>query len=372
MRLRFSIAFFGLLLLSMTACKSPRKEHSFKITGTLKGYSDGTTLLLLKPRLDAEGADTLAKATLSKEKFEMEGIMLHPDLVVLTNSFDHKSSPLFLESADIMLNGDVATPGKVKTVGSVSNDEFVRINQRIENIYAEQEQYQVAMQEAAMRQDTGKLDSLRVEMDLVYTKVEKAVKDYATANPNSYSAPFVIMNNIYYLDANAYNPISAKFTPEVKATLYGKMLDERLQVLTKTAVGKKAPEISGLDPAGEPISLYDSKGKITLIDFWASWCGPCRKENPKTLALYKKYHNKGLNIYGVSLDEDVESWKGAIEKDELTWNHVSDLKGWKSTYAQMYGVQAIPQTVLIDANGTILARNLFGKDLDAAVEKALK
>jgi peroxiredoxin len=372
MKFRFYTALVGLMVLSIAACKSPKKEHAFKVSGTLKGYSDGTLVWLLQPRLNAEGADTLGKATISKEKFEMEGVMPHPDLVVLSNSLDHKSAPLFLESSDIIVSGDIATPGKLKAVGSKSNDEFVRINQRIENIYSEQEQFYGAIQEASARQDTKAVDSLKNQMEMIYTKVEKAVKDYAIANPNSYAAPFVIMNNIYYLDANTYNPISAKFSPEVKGTLYGKMLDERLAVLSKTAVGKSAPDISGIDPSGEAISLYDSKGKITLIDFWASWCGPCRKESPHMVELYKKFHGKGLNIYGVSLDENLDSWKAAIAKDELTWDHVSDLKGWKSTYAQMYGVQAIPQTVLIDANGKILARNVFGKELDAAIETALK
>jgi len=125
-------------------------------------------------------------------------------------------------------------------------------------------------------------------------------------------------------------------------------------------------------PEGEDLSLSDLRGKVVLIDFWASWCGPCRKENPHVVKLYKKYKDQGFEILSVSLDKDKNRWIQAIEKDGMNWKHVSDLKGWKNQAAQTYSVKSIPHTVLLDAEGKIIARNLRSKALDRELEKVFK
>ena len=144
-------------------------------------------------------------------------------------------------------------------------------------------------------------------------------------------------------------------------------LEQQASGLRTFAVGAEAPDFEGPTPAGETISLSSLRGKVVLIDFWASWCGPCRRENPNVVKLYDKYKAKGFEILGVSLDKTASRWTQAIEADNLTWLHISDLKGWKSKYARQYGVSSIPQTVLLDKDGNILARNLRG----AALEKKL-
>lgn len=138
-----------------------------------------------------------------------------------------------------------------------------------------------------------------------------------------------------------------------------------------TIIGAVAPEISQQTPDGEVAKLSELRGKVVLIDFWASWCGPCRRENPKVVALYNKYKDQGFEVFGVSLDGDKKRWLAAIEKDNLTWTHVSDLKKWKSGAAADYGVRSIPQTILIDKDGKILAKNLKGAALEAKVKAAL-
>ncbi len=138
-----------------------------------------------------------------------------------------------------------------------------------------------------------------------------------------------------------------------------------------TIIGAVAPEISQKTPDGEVANLSDLRGKVVLIDFWASWCGPCRRENPKVVALYNKYKDQGFEVFGVSLDGDKKRWLAAIEKDKLTWTHVSDLKKWQSGAAADYGVRSIPTTILIDQEGRILAKNLKGPALEAKVKAAL-
>lgn len=145
------------------------------------------------------------------------------------------------------------------------------------------------------------------------------------------------------------------------------------------SIGQQAPEINQENPDGKSMSLSSLKGKIVLVDFWASWCGPCRRENPNLVRIYEKYKGakfqkaKGFEIYSVSLDNNKEAWKGAIEKDGLIWKyHVSDLKRWKNEAAQRYGVNSIPSSYLIDQNGVIIAKNLRGAAIDQQLDALIK
>jgi thiol-disulfide isomerase/thioredoxin len=202
-------------------------------------------------------------------------------------------------------------------------------------------------------------------------QVEIAV-DYAGSHPSSYVSAFEIYSNFSYnLDKDQLDAIYKKLDSTIQASYFGKKISKTLEIANQTAIGKPAPLFAQNDIQGKSVPLASFKGKYVLIDFWASWCGPCRAENPAVVKAYKHYHSKGLDILGVSLDEDKDKWAEAIKKDQLNWAQVSDLKGWENSAAMQYGVQGIPMNFLLDPQGEIIGKDLRGADLDKKLAETL-
>lgn len=214
--------------------------------------------------------------------------------------------------------------------------------------------------------------AINVKMDNLYTKAE--MLQYATISKlsNSMVAPYIISNSLLYGSSSAeLKKYYKNFSPDIqRATISKEILDYATR-LEKVDVGATVPNISLKTIDGQDFELASLKGKVYIIDFWASWCGPCRKENPSMVALYNDYHPKGLEMVGISLDKTHKAWKEAVEKDNLTWTHISDLKYWNSDAAKLFVVSAVPLTILVDQNGKIVARGLHGKALREAVENLL-
>jgi peroxiredoxin len=168
-----------------------------------------------------------------------------------------------------------------------------------------------------------------------------------------------------------YKEVRDALAPKYAENPYVKHLTERLKGVL--APGMEAPEIAMSDPEGVTRRLSDLRGKVVLIDFWASWCSPCRRENPNVVKLYNKYKDQGFEIFSVSLDKDGNAWRKAIKDDGLAWpNHVSDLKQWQSAAGRTYGIMSIPATVLVDREGKIIARNLRGAELEKQLQEIFK
>ncbi|MCD0490581.1 AhpC/TSA family protein [Pedobacter sp. MC2016-14] len=202
-----------------------------------------------------------------------------------------------------------------------------------------------------------------------------AIHQFATEHPASYVS-------LYYLDKNspgrlanyeATYPFYTKLSPELKASPLGKQLGERLLAAKGKMTGQLYKDFVSTTPEGKQLSLKEVIGqnKYTLVDFWASWCGPCRKENPNVVKAFNAFKDKGFTVLSVSLDDDAVKWKTAIEKDGMPWHHVSSLKGWKEPAAALYDIRAIPQNVLIDSRGKVVATNLRSETLYNKVNELL-
>ncbi|MCB0526392.1 MAG: TlpA disulfide reductase family protein [Saprospiraceae bacterium] len=176
-----------------------------------------------------------------------------------------------------------------------------------------------------------------------------------------------VVSTLKSLKSAEYPGLAKKYIDTYKNQNYGEIpgLEMEVRRAGTYLTGYEAPDLMGYTPDSSTYSLKQMRGKIVMVDFWASWCGPCRKENPNVIANYNKYKDKGFDILGVSLDRNADAWKKAIDADGLPWHHISDLKGWQSSHAALYSVTSIPQTVLIDREGKIIARNLRGEQLGA-------
>ncbi len=206
-------------------------------------------------------------------------------------------------------------------------------------------------------------------------KKDQGVKidEFIKQHPNSLVSLYALYRDFSYrLTPEEIKANLQLLNPSLQNTEYGNILKELVSTMERVAVGKKAPDFALKDPEGNVVKLSDRLGKgYLLVDFWASWCGPCRKENPNVVKVYSEYKDKGFDVFGVSLDASKEPWLKAIEKDHLTWTHVSDLQFWNNAAAKLYGIRSIPSNLLLDKNGVIIAKNLRGEELEAKLAELL-
>jgi len=361
---------FVVLISLIFSCK-PKEGNidGYTINGQINSYDTGYVYLQKKIDGDLVKIDSVIA---SKGKFSFTGKIDFPEYVYLAFGDTKHIKGFFIENSTISVNANIDSLEVAKIVGSKSQDslqmyedETLPFKNKMKDLF---DQYDAAESE------NNKV--LMKQIDSTYEALEKEqfafIKNYIGTHNKSVIIPYVLNRDIgYSLQVNELDSMVNLLDLALNPSVYMISLRKQIEVLRSVEIGKKAPEFALNDTTGKPVGLSSFKGKYLLIDFWASWCGPCRKENPNNVKLYSDYKAKGLEILGVSFDEKREKWVEAIKKDGLKWTHVSDLKRWKSAAGKLYGVRAIPHTVLLDKEGIIIAKNLTGDELRAKISELL-
>lgn len=332
-------------------------QNKLTITGKVNGIKDGNLVSLTDVN---KPTDTLAHAKVKKGVFVLQSELKEPMLLNL-NMGDNKTLMTFLDNSSAKVTGDITNVKEIKITGSKLNNDFVNFKKTFDPLFERlmkiNQQFQMGLRS----------DSLEAEMNGMKNTIQQTIDDFIKKNRSSAVSAFLLaatiqLNDDVLLTEKRVNSLK----PSALKNMYGTYLKETVAETKVNAVGSMATEFTQADTSGVPVSLSSFRGKYVLLDFWASWCGPCRQENPNVVANYQKFSPKNFTVLGISLDRpgQKDKWLQAIYKDNLTWTHVSDLQFWNNAVAQQYRVQGIPQNFLIGPDGKIIAKNLRGQALE--------
>jgi len=348
----------------------------YTILGTLGAYNAPAKVYL---RYMYNGKVNTDSVTLKNGKFKFSGTVGNSPvngLLMLNakgtgpNYDDYK--PIYLEKGTITISG-ADLIGNAQVAGTKTNEDNERYNLALKPVNDEYDALEA--RKKAATPDQQKSDAFDKENNQAEKAIEAqeadANKKFIHDNPGSYISIVALEGYAYNADYVDIAPLFNGLTDEIKQTDAGKKFAERLPKIKAVALGATAPEFAEADTNGKIINLSSFRGKYVLIDFWASWCGPCRGENPNVVKAFNQYKGQKFTIIGVSLDQPTgkKVWLAAIHKDGLTWTQVSDLKYWDSKTAGLYAVRGIPQNFLLDPDGKIIAKNLRGNDLEDKLEE---
>lgn len=339
-------------------------SQGFSITGNLKGLPAKTKVVYT----DLNGKDTFAKGTAVNGAFTLKGKLADADSRILSFPEVNKRLVLFIGNDNVTVNGDL-NGGGFTVAGSQTQKDYEEFLYYLKPLNDNVNMYYGAFQQAKSQ---AAKDSALIQLNTVYALYQQMVDGFVQRRPTSPMSALLVAYS-YQTDPNksaetAENRIKFLKGDALKSK-YAIELSDMLTTAKIGAIGTKALDFSQKDVNGKAVSLSSFKGKYVLVDFWASWCGPCRAENPNVVNAYNQYKDKNFTVLGVSLDQEKQSWLQAIAADKLTWTHVSDLQYWSNEVAQLYHIQSIPQNFLIDPNGIIIGKNLRGEELQAKLRE---
>lgn len=356
---------FLVIALSIVACQTAKDK--FTIKGSIAGVDTGKVYL----QKIVDGKPVSVDSTdINGGKFTLTGKMDMPDIRILRLNAKDYFAQFFLENANITIAAKKDSLRATKVTGSPSQDIFqIYINEMqklSKEVMGIQQRYQTAMASG----NTADADKAKIDYQAMMDNNQVFTKNFIKEHSNSVVAAYIARYQLAEQASDAeLDSLVNKFPAEIAESEYVKDLKKIVEERQKTAIGAVAPDFTMNDQDGKPIELSSLRGKVVLVDFWASWCAPCRQENPNVVKVYNEFHPKGFEILGVSLDRSKDDWEKAIKDDKLTWMHVSDLQYWQNAAARLYGVNSIPMNFLLDKDGKIIAKSLRGVDLEAKLKE---
>ena len=369
------ILFSAVLILSSCGNKNSKSDANASIDGTVAGLDEATAKLI---KYEGREAKTIDSTPVKEGHFQIKAKVDKPEMFYLTVSGVPSDMPLILEpGSNIKVDVDITHMRKSTVVSKGLNKKLYDYFDELK-LFSDKQQklgklYQAAQNKANEEEKTKIINRYYNIDDERHEYEYKVIED----NKDNLVGAMIFEKVTYDKAEPNYNKLKKiyeSFPQEIKNMPNVKNAIQIVNQKSKVSIGSKAPDFSAPTPDGKMLSLKDVLGKVTIIDFWASWCRPCRGENPYVVEIYKKYHPQGLNIISVSLDRpgNKEAWVKAIEQDHLDWYHVSNLKYWQDPIAREYNVRSIPATFVLDKNGVIRAKNLRRDRLEAKVKELLE
>jgi len=353
-----------LLAAVLIAGCAPKDQYTLKIA--LKDAADQKVILQKSVNRELVTIDSVQLDNAGKGIMQGK-IDIIEILYIKVDNNDIRPVPIFLDNGSYKVTGrsdSLSFEGK----GLVS--EFVDYNNMIKKFNDETNLLSDKYQEANMKGDSEAISRIYAAYDSIEAKWKQADSLYIVENTSSHVAVYLLMRSFFEMDAEQLEKALSIYDESVHNSRYYQFMDEKLKAMKRVAIGEPYVDFTLPAPDSTMLELSSLIGEnVLMIDFWASWCRPCRMANPEVVGIYNAYRDKGFDILGVSLDRNRESWLKAIEDDGLVWHHVSDLKYWDSEGAALYAVSSIPHTVIIDRKGVIRAKNLHGPALVAMIEQ---
>lgn len=352
--------------ITISSC-SPKTPH-YVVKGMIGG-SDSIKFYIQKR--EAGKIVSIDSAVSKHGKFTMQGGKVkYPEMVQLVAGNTKKRTPFYLENSEITITGNLDSLFKAKITGSKTQakyDSLIKSIKPLSDSYSK-----IVSKYEDVSKSGGNPAKFEKQMDSIQAGMTNIYKDFVRTNPKSFVTPSILTSLSYDMEADELETLVNGLDTSITSLPQIKTLKERVKSLKTVAIGQKAPDFTLNDVNDKPVTLSSKFGpKLLLVDFWASWCGPCRMENPNVVKVYNEFHKKGFDIVGVSLDHEKNDWIKAIKDDRLTWTHISDLLWWNSAAAKLYAVNGIPANFLLDEKGTIIGKNLRGDDLYNKVNETL-